>query len=81
MPPSLETLVNPNQLADTRTVDIRYLAQVQQNLLVSFKCQIPHGLAYDTRSFAEKNPAGNIDYRYIAHLAISQLHADEFISS
>ena len=69
-----DTRESRNQLTDTRAVHIRHFAKIQQNLLISLRYQIAHRLAYEARSFADSNPAGNIDHRYVAHLPGIRLH-------
>src|SRR5207247_909133 len=63
-----------HQLADPRAVDIRYVAQVEQNLFLTFADQIAHHVAKSARSLAEGDPSRNIHYAYVAHLPGTQLY-------
>src|SRR5579864_7677294 len=63
-----------NQLPNSRAVNIRDLAKVQQEFLMVFADHIAQGVAQGTGAFAQGDPAGYIDYRYVSNLSYVQLY-------
>src|SRR5215467_63917 len=63
-----------DQLADTRAVNVIDVAEVEQNLLLSFGKQVADGIAQDHATFPEGNAAAAIDDGHTIDLPRTGLH-------
>src|ERR1700722_8279416 len=64
-----------DQLANARAVDIVHIAEVQQNLLLSFGKQVANYILEDDAAFAEGDPAAAIHDGDAVNLTCTGLHA------
>src|SRR5262249_7004294 len=63
-----------DQFADPGAVDVIDVAQVEQNLLVSFGQQVADGVAQNHAAFAEGDAAAEVDDGHSIHLTSTGLH-------
>src|SRR5579859_3476146 len=69
-----------HQFADTRTVNVGDVSQIQKNLLIAVRDQIAHRIAQHDAAFAERDSSAQVHHRHAIHLSRTGLHS-HFASS
>src|SRR5205085_10475855 len=69
--------IGRHELSDSRAVDIRYVFQVQEYVLVAILYQITKGVAQGARTFAQRDPPRHVDDGDIPYLPSSQLYTHD----
>src|SRR5581483_7886267 len=67
--------ISVDKLADSRAVDIGYVSQVQQDILIALRQLFAHQITQLRTSFSQRDPAADVDDGDGINLTYCRLHA------